>query len=326
MRIGVVVRDGCFGSGVSALLDILGTAESVRAGIEASIPAVDVAVVASTRRVTASNGLVIKAAHTLGELGDFDVVVVAGLGTLTGPDTEANLDSAGGQAMVRALARVDPARTRFAAACTGVFALAETGLLDGRRATTTWFLAPAFLTRYPDVRIDLERMLVTDGTVLTAGAAFAHIDLALGLLQGISPTLTQHVARLLLLDERPSQAAFVSYDLLQHDDALVRAFEQHVRTHLDATFDTGEVARAIGTSRRTLERRTREVVGLSPLAIVQRLRLERAQHLRRTTALSTEAIAHRVGYANAETLRSLERRANRGGTNSDMIHKHRSNS
>jgi transcriptional regulator GlxA family with amidase domain len=309
MRAGIVVRDGCFGSGVSAMLDILRTAEYVRPAIDPSIPALTVEVVAPRKRVTASNGVIIPATRTLTELGGLDVIVVPALGTLTGPDTEASLDSRGGRAVVRALQGVDTGRVQLAAACTGVFALAETGLLEGRRATTTWFLAPTFVARYPDVHVDLERMIVADGPVLTAGAAFAHIDLALGLLQGVSAALTQQVARLLLLDERPSQAAFVSYDLLEHDDEVVLSFERHVRAHLDQPFDTGQVATAIGTSRRTLERRTREVLGLSPLAIVQKLRLERAQHLRRTTELSTEAIARRVGYANAETLRSLERRA-----------------
>jgi transcriptional regulator GlxA family with amidase domain len=311
MRIGIVVQDGCFGSGVAAMLDILGTADLVRGAIDASIPPFAIAVAAPKRRITASNGMSITASRTLLELDDLDVVVVPALGTLTGPDTEARIESREGQAVVRALRRVDSGRARLAAACTGVFALAETGLLEGRHVTTTWFLAPAFVARYPNVRIDLERMVVSDGPTVTAGAAFAHIDLALALLHGVSTALTQHVARLLLLDERPSQASFLRYDLLTHDDPIVLAFERHVRQHLDDPFDIGHVAATIATSRRTLERRTRQVVGLSPLGIVQRLRLERAQHLRRTTGLSTEAIARRVGYANAETLRALERRGGR---------------
>jgi len=192
-----------------------------------------------------------------------------------------------------------------------VFPLAETGLLDGRRVTTTWFLTPTFRARYPRVTLDLDRMVVADGPILTAGAAFAHIDLALAIVRGVSAELAGRVARLLLIDERPSQSAYVLYEYLQHDDPVVAAFEQHVRGRLDRPFAAAEAARAIGTTRRTLERRTRETLGMSPLEIVQRMRLERAAHLRRTTNLSTDAIAERVGYANAETLRALERRTRR---------------
>jgi transcriptional regulator GlxA family with amidase domain len=230
---------------------------------------------------------------------------------MTGPDTEAALETRSGQAVVRALKAINPARSRIAAACTGVFPLAETGMLDGRLVTTTWFLAPTFRARYPKVSVDLDRMVVADGRVLTAGAAFAHIDLALAILGGVSTELTQHVARLLLIDERPSQAAYVSYDLLEHNDTIVLAFERHVRQNLDQAFDASRVARAIGTSRRTLERRTRHALDMSPLDIVQRLRIERATHLRRTTRLTTDSIARQVGYTNAETLRALQRRTTR---------------
>jgi transcriptional regulator GlxA family with amidase domain len=157
------------------------------------------------------------------------------------------------------------------------------------------------------VGIDLDNMVVADGPFLTAGAAFAHIDLTLSLLRGVSVELADHVARLLLIDERPSQAAFILYDYLNHNDPVVLAFERFVRQHLDQPMDIAHAARAIGASRRSLERRTRQTLGLSPLDIVRRLRLERAEHLRRTTDLTTDQIATRVGYANAETLRALQR-------------------
>ncbi|MDB5065687.1 MAG: putative AraC family transcriptional regulator [Chloroflexi bacterium] len=309
MRIGLLVQEGFFGSAVSSIMDIVTTAEAVRSEIDASIPPLEIVVAGPQRRVTSTGGMTIVPTRTLRELNDLDVVVVPALGTMTGPETEAAVESRAGRAMVRALGAIDTTRSRIAAACTGVFPLAETGILDGRRVTTTWFLTPTFRARYPTVSVDLDRMVVADGPILTAGAAFAHVDLALAILRGVSAELTHHVARLLLIDERASQAAFLSFDHLQHDDPIVLAFERYVRQHIEQPFDASLAACAIATSRRTLERRTRQALGMSPLEMVQRLRIERAAHLRRTTNLSTEMIAGRVGYANAETLSALQRRA-----------------
>lgn len=314
MNIGLVALEGCFGAAIAALVDVIGTAESVRGSVDPAIAPIELSVAGLRRRVTTSRGMVITTTRSLLELADLDLVVIAGLATFTGASTEAALDQRETRTLVRALRSLDPAHTRLAAACTGVFPLAESGHLDGRVATTSWFLTPTFRARYPKVSLDLERMVVADGPVLTAGAAFAHIDLALTILRSISPQLAGHVARLLLIDERPAQSAYIAHDHLQHDDPLVLAFERFVRGHLAEPFEVGIATHAIGTSRRTLERRTREVLGMSPLDIVQRLRLERAAHLRRTSGLSSEAIAARVGYANAETLRALERRAVRPGS------------
>lgn len=123
----------------------------------------------------------------------------------------------------------------------------------------------------------------------------------------VSPCLAEHVARLLVIDERASQSAYLVVDHLNHNDPLVLAFEQQARARLGESLEVWELAAAIGTSRRTLERRTQAVLGMSPLALVQRLRAERAVHLLRTTAQSVEQIAPQVGYANASTLRSLLR-------------------
>src|SRR3546814_6178682 len=117
----------------------------------------------------------------LSESGDFDVVVVPALGTLTAAATNDALQSRDARSVIESLRRLDDATTQIAAACTGVFTVAETGRMHHRRATTSWFLGPEFRTRYPTVDLDLDTMVVVEGNVVTAEIARAHIDLALSL-------------------------------------------------------------------------------------------------------------------------------------------------
>lgn len=307
MRFGMLVQDGCFGSAVASVIDIVRVADAVRGNVDPTIRPIELSIAAAHKRVSTTTSMTLTADRSLSELSDLDVVIVPALGTLTGADTTSALESSSGRSVIRAISSLDTTTTKLAAACTGVFAVAEAGLVDDRRATTSWFLGPEFRRRYPTVDLDLDTMVVADGNLVTAGAAFAHIDLALSLVRQVSPDLAQHVAKLLLIDERPSQAAFIAYEHLNHDDPIVVAFERLVRAQLDQPFDVADVARHIGVGRRTLERRIRTALNLTPLGFVKRLRLERARHLTATTDLTTADIALRVGYANAETLRALLR-------------------
>lgn len=197
---------------------------------------------------------------------------------------------------------------RVAAACIGCFVLAESGLLEGHEATTSWWLGPLFRQRYPSVRLDESRMVVPSGDFVTAGAAIAHLDLALWLVRQTSPELAAVVARYLLVDARPSQAAFIIPDHLSHADPLVQRFERWARGRLDQGFSLDAAADALATSKRTLQRRLEAVLGKSPLSYFQDLRVERAVHLLRTTPTDIEAIAAEVGYADGVTLRTLLRK------------------
>lgn len=187
-------------------------------------------------------------------------------------------------------------------------ALREGGLLDGHTATTSWWLAPLFRRRFPRISLDDSKMLVASPPYVTAGAALAHVDLALGLVRRRSPALAALTARYLLVDSRASQAVYAIPDHLAHADPLVERFEGWARRNLARGFSLAEAANAIGTSERTLARRMQQVIGKSPLSFVQDLRVEHAVHLLQTSHDSVDQVAEQVGYSDGVTLRSLLRR------------------
>jgi transcriptional regulator GlxA family with amidase domain len=195
-----------------------------------------------------------------------------------------------------------------ATACIGTFVLAEAGLLDGEEATTTWWLSPLFRQRYPRVRLDDSRILVQSNTMLTAGAALSHLDLALALIRRASPELANLTARYLVVDVRTSQSIYSIPDHLAHADPLIQRFERWARGRLAEGFSLDQAAEALRTSKRTLARRMEDVLGKSPLAFFQELRVERAVHLLKTSDSSVDQIATQVGYAGGVTLRALLRK------------------
>ncbi|HME07638.1 MAG TPA: helix-turn-helix domain-containing protein, partial [Bryobacteraceae bacterium] len=123
-----------------------------------------------------------------------------------------------------------------------------------------------------------------------------------------SPRLAALTAKYLVVDSRPSQSAYILVDHLAHSDPLVERFERWARGALTLGFSLENAAAAISSSKRTLARRMRAVLGKSPLSYFQDLRVERAVHLLKTTDQSVEEIAVRVGYADGVTLRTLLRR------------------
>jgi transcriptional regulator GlxA family with amidase domain len=306
MDVAVLVYDGVFDSGLSAILDVLDAANAMRAELPQPPPAWQVTTVGFRRRVRTGAGHVVTTQPTA-EARRADLLLVPALAERR-PD--ALLDHVSGPASTAVRALVADTRERgtpVASACTGTFLLAESGVLDGRKATTSWWLAPVFRQRYPAVTIDETRMVTTSDGVMTAGAAFGHVDLALAVVRMSSPALADLVARYLVVDERPSQSSYTIPSALAQSDPLVAAFERWARLHLEEPISIVDAARSLGVSERTLQRTVRRVLGMSPVRFVQDLRVEQASHLLRTTGLSLDSIARKVGYEHANTLRVLLR-------------------
>jgi transcriptional regulator GlxA family with amidase domain len=309
MRVAVLAVDGMFDSGLTVVLDILATANalSAQAGLAA----------APFEVTTVSGGTSIRTAHGL-QLATTpwpqlredparrpELAVMPALGLR--PPAEI-VDSVRGHDFLATIAILCEAGVSLAGACSGTFFLAEAGVLDGLTATTSWWLSPTFRGRYPRVDLDDSRALAIAGNVTTAGAAFAHIDLALSLVHRNSPALAELVARYLVIGDRPSQATAAVPALLAAADPTIAAFERYIREHLDGPVQIDAAARAIGVSERTLQRATQSALGMSPIRFVQEARLEQATVLLRTTNQTPAAIALAVGYQDVSTLRTLIRR------------------
>lgn len=311
MRVGMAVIDGGFTSAAASVVDILRTAEALRPQIDPAIAPIELEIIGGTGPgpgvVTTGAGFTVPTAGPLAQLQESETVLVAALGQLDATSLFGRLRSDEGTALLEQLRRL-PASTPVTAACTGTFALAEAGLLDQRRATTSWWLSADFRARYPRSILDMDAMVVHDGRIATAGAAFGHIDLALSLVRQVSLELAAATAQFLLLDRRSTQSEYVAISHLASRDQLISDFERHVRAHLDEPLDLAAVTAALGTSRRTLERRAAATLGMSPLRLIQRLRVERARHLLLTTDRTVDDVARDVGYLNAASLRALLRR------------------
>jgi transcriptional regulator GlxA family with amidase domain len=302
----VLALDDVFDLGLSAVLDAFQTANELAEISGFSGQRFDVKIVGVTKSVKTSQGLSVPV-QTAGSRAP-DCVVVPAIGFKMPEPLEAALarpDVQEAAVLLRQWARKGAMMT---AACIGTFVMAESGLLDHQRATTTWWLVPMFRRRYPTVLLDESQMLVKSGRFVTAGAALSHMDLALWIIRGVSPKLASLTAKYLIVDSRPTQSAYALTDHLVHSDPVVQRFEDWARARLKHGFSLDDAARAVASSKRTLARHMNTVLGKSPLTYFQSLRVERAVHLLRTSDASVDEVAARVGYADATTLRNLLRR------------------
>jgi transcriptional regulator GlxA family with amidase domain len=199
----------------------------------------------------------------------------------------------------------------IAANCSATFLLAEAGLLQGRSATTSWWLGRYFRKRYPDVDLDPEALVVVDGAMLSSGGMTSYIDLGLWLVGHFGgDALRQMTAKVLVADShRASQTPYITAAMVQGDGhAVIERARRWLNQHMDQEWTMAELASYCNTSPRTLLRRFQKALGLSPIQYTQQLRVERAKGLLESTSLSLEDITGRCGYADVSSFSTVFKR------------------
>ncbi|MEN2977228.1 GlxA family transcriptional regulator [Tistrella bauzanensis] len=195
---------------------------------------------------------------------------------------------------------------RIASVCSGAYVLAAAGLLNGRKATTHWCRTQDFVARYPEVRLDPDRIFLRDGTIWTSAGITAGIDLALAITaEDHGDAVAKDIARQLVLYHRRGggQSQFSSLLELKTPNGRFGPLLSWMRENLDKTLTVECLAERAGLSPRHFARTFTAETGSTPSKAIERLRLEVARERVQSSGQSIERVAETTGFGDAERMR-----------------------
>ena len=248
--------------------------------------------------------------------GGYDVIARAGLGTVARADTIVvpgfdPPERALPEPVLAALRRAAARGKRVVSICTGAFALAAAGLLDGRRATTHWRHAADLAARYPAVTVEPGVLYVDEGQVLTSAGVASGIDLCLHIVRvDHGAKVANRIARRIVVPPHRDggQAQFVERPVASPLTGSLEPTRAWALEHLDAVLTIRELARHASVSERTFARRFVAETGMTPLQWLLRQRVLAARELLESSGASVEEIAARCGFGTTASLRAHFRR------------------
>ncbi len=289
--VAVVALDGVIPFDLSTPVEVFG-----RVRLPGGQAGYQVRVCGVTRDVNAG-AFTLRTHAGLDELARADTIILPGVADPAAP-VPAEL--------VKAVRAAAAKGTRIASICTGAFVLAATGLLDGHRATTHWLAAAELARVHPAIEVDPHVLYVDEGQLLTSAGAAAGLDLCLHMVRrDHGSAVAADTARLSVmpLERDGGQSQFIVHEPPAPDGSSLEPLLRWLEGRLGDPLTLGDLARRAAMSSRTLSRRFREQTGTTPLQWLLRSRVRRAQHLLETTGHSVEAIASKVGFGSATTLR-----------------------
>jgi transcriptional regulator GlxA family with amidase domain len=304
MKITFLAVENCLSSGIAGLLDALTIANLWQQKITGHPEQLFTAEIVSVDGgpVVSGGCIQLVAGQSIADARALEYIIIPPLVPL--PDLQTPEFKKAAEWIVRKHAAGVP----VAALCTGTFLLAETGLLDGRLATTHWQYARTFNRRYPRVRLKPERIITEEEGLICTGAATSYYNFALALIEKYgSQELAGYCSKSLLIDpHRTSQAPyFFEYTQRNHKDADIEKAQHFMECRLGGIASIDEIASHIHLSPRHFKRRFKQATGCSPLFYLQTLRIELAKKKLESTLDSIDEISLEVGYQDAGTFRRL---------------------
>jgi transcriptional regulator GlxA family with amidase domain len=302
LRVGFLVYDGLQALDLAGPLDALGAANEYAP--DGAPPYSSIMLGLDRNPVRAENGLQVMPDALIDDAPPLDTLIIPGGCGSRVVNRDPHL-------LEWIAARAFDTR-RIASTCTGIYILAATGLLDGRRATTHWRFAEDVRAQFPAIRLDVDQLHIEDGKFHTSGGLSACLDLTLALIEAdLGSTMALEVARhMVMYVKRPGNQAQFSEPLQAQSSgqgSLAR-LPEWLLDHLAEPLPVTRIADEANMSVRNFCRVFGRTFGMSPSRYVERLRLERSRLLLTTTKAPVERIASNVGFESADAFRRVFRR------------------
>lgn len=252
--------------------------------------------------ITDKNGFSIKPAYSIHELKSTDLIFIPGF--LMPFEFKENIHPE----IIEWLKEWHEKGVIISSTCTGTFLVAETGLLDGRTATTNWYFSKMFRKLYPEVELKPQRLITEENRIISSGATTSFFNLCVYLIEKFgSGELALYCSKSLLIDpSKTSQSHYMVFDFQkEHSDETILRAQEIMEDNFEDTISIESLASNLGISLRHFIRRFKKATGDSPLLYLQRIRIEAAKNKLETTIEPIDEITRMVGYEDTNSFRKL---------------------
>lgn len=300
IRIGILVYPYCTASGATIPYDIFTIANQLRIINEHDVFFSVSWIHASNTKMTHTSKLCFPSEQACCD--NIDVLYIPGSNQK--PPLARNFFSENSNAEICFIAACLHDKKTVVASDSGCFLLAETGMINYKTITTSWWWAENFSAWYPNIFICQETLIHDDGKIVTTGGGTSYIELTLWLIEKYGGKKLHHLTENIIYADHPKYNRThlaATEDSPCEKDELIKKAQKWLRNHITIEWAIHELARHCHISQRTLLRRFQEILQMSPIQYMQKIRIEHAQKLLTSTSLTMESITEQCGYMNVST-------------------------
>lgn len=217
----------------------------------------------------------------------------------------------GNQQVIEWIERQHRQGAEVASICTGAFLLASTGLLDGKVCSTNWAVADSFRKKFPNVNLQIDRLITDENGIYTNGGAYSFLNLIIYLIEKYYDRQTAiFCSKVFQIEiDRQSQSAFIMFKgQKSHSDEIVQKAQAYIESHFEEKISVEHLSSRFAVGRRNFDRRFIKATGNTPVEYLQRVKIESAKKAFESSRKTINEVMYDVGYSDAKAFREVFRK------------------